>query len=564
MMKERYVDHMRIILLVACGVIINYLGAELAFLTGLPLFLDTIGTILVAVIAGELPGMVAGYVFNVIYCLEEPLWLYYCVFSLWVAFVCGRTAKKGYFKNIKYLPNVLVPVALVTGLFSEIWAMALNGFDPDYGVVGDIVKWLSARGIVLGNVFLTRFVINIFIEYADKLICLLAAYALLLTFSDLINNKLKFKRSGPGSVLSDKLTAFIVGSGTFSSLVIFLLSFYTFYELSLDSAAFGRLSVTDAAMNYIMFSSRVFAAILGLQLFIAAISIRYINAVILDPLSRITSEVREYSSIGDEERYAYSNKFTKLSIKTGDELEDLYESVAKTIADISEYIRNSHAHASELHRMQTQVINIMADIIESRDGDTGEHVGRTAGLVKSIAMELKDEGIYTDTITDDYINEIEIAAPLHDVGKIVISDTILNKPGKLTPEEFDIMKTHAAAGKDIIGRAIRNVGNSVYLELASDLAGSHHEWWDGSGYPQGLSGEEIPLSARIMAVADVYDALTSVRPYKRAFSKEEAMDIMRKETGSHFDPLVEKALEKVLEKEEEEEKREDKEELQES
>ena len=134
------------------------------------------------------------------------------------------------------------------------------------------------------------------------------------------------------------------------------------------------------------------------------------------------------------------------------------------------------------------------------------------------------------------------SAPLHDIGKIKIPDAILNKPGRLTEEEFEIMKTHAKCGADIIQQVIDTLPNSQYLYEAKRIAGFHHEKWNGKGYPEGLQGEEIPLSARVMAVADVFDALVSVRCYKNAMSYDEAMDIIKKDAGSHFDPKVVEAF----------------------
>jgi HD-GYP domain-containing protein (c-di-GMP phosphodiesterase class II) len=131
---------------------------------------------------------------------------------------------------------------------------------------------------------------------------------------------------------------------------------------------------------------------------------------------------------------------------------------------------------------------------------------------------------------------VEKSAPLHDVGKIRIPDAVLNKPGKLTPEEFEIMKTHATVGKEIIDKAISTVEGGSYLKEARNMAAYHHERWDGKGYPEGLKGEEIPLSARVMAVADVFDALTSKRIYKPAFSIEEALKIIEEGRGTQFDP----------------------------
>lgn len=188
--------------------------------------------------------------------------------------------------------------------------------------------------------------------------------------------------------------------------------------------------------------------------------------------------------------------------------------------------------------LQDNVINGMANLIESRDVDTGEHVKRTSTFVRMIANELKSEGVYSETLTDSFIENIVKAAPLHDVGKIRISDAILQKPGKLTVEEFEIMKTHSALGGRIVYDILGDIEEKEYITTAYNIATYHHEKWDGNGYPEHLSGEKIPLEARIMAVADVFDALISKRCYKSEVSVDEAYEIIAQSSGSHFDPKI--------------------------
>lgn len=172
--------------------------------------------------------------------------------------------------------------------------------------------------------------------------------------------------------------------------------------------------------------------------------------------------------------------------------------------------------------MQSGMITFMAEVVENRDDNTGGHIRRTAKYVESIAKELKRQDIYRDILTDRYMEDMVVAAPLHDIGKIHIPDAVLNKPGKLTEEEFEIMKTHTTAGEELLTHAKEELGESGYLNTAVEMAAYHHEWWNGEGYPYGISGEEIPLCARIMAVADVFDALTSKRCYKKAMPPEKA------------------------------------------
>lgn len=153
--------------------------------------------------------------------------------------------------------------------------------------------------------------------------------------------------------------------------------------------------------------------------------------------------------------------------------------------------------------------------------------------------QMQKDGIYADEITNEFIDNVVHSAPLHDIGKIQVPDSLLNKPGKLTAEEFKIMQKHTMAGKEIIEKAIESVaGDSGYLKEAKNLAAYHHEKWNGKGYPCGLSGEDIPLSARIMAVADVFDALMSRRSYKPPFDFEYAVSIIKNDSGTHFDPQI--------------------------
>ena len=199
--------------------------------------------------------------------------------------------------------------------------------------------------------------------------------------------------------------------------------------------------------------------------------------------------------------------------------------------------KRSYYH-EKVSDMQLNMIVVMAEIIENRDENTGGHVKRTAKYVEVIAKTLKKQGVFPDILTERYLSDMVAAAPLHDIGKIHVSDVILNKPGKLTEEEFQIMKSHAAAGRDLLLHAKKHLGAFAYLDMAVDMAAYHHEWWDGRGYPDGIKGEEIPLCARIMAVADVFDALVSKRCYKQAMPLEKAYGIIREESGTHFDPVV--------------------------
>lgn len=200
--------------------------------------------------------------------------------------------------------------------------------------------------------------------------------------------------------------------------------------------------------------------------------------------------------------------------------------------------------------IQNVSLRALASIAESRDTDTGNHILRTQAYVKVLAEELAQSPQFADILTPATIDTFVKAAPLHDIGKVSIPDHILNKPGKHTPEEWAVMQTHAKAGSDAIWRAIcdeEDRNGLDFLYVAMEIAHYHHEKWDGSGYPEGLAGEKIPLAARLMAVADVFDALISKRVYKAAMSIEEATAIIQQGRGSHFDPDIVDAYAKHLE-----------------
>lgn len=180
----------------------------------------------------------------------------------------------------------------------------------------------------------------------------------------------------------------------------------------------------------------------------------------------------------------------------------------------------------------------MAKLAESRDPETGAHLERVQGYCRTLAQELSIDGRYRGQITAEYIRLIYLTSPLHDIGKVGIPDSVLLKPGRLSDREFEIMKTHTTLGAQTLEAALRMFPGVAFLEMARDIALGHHERFDGTGYPAGASGEAIPLCARIVAVADVYDALTSKRVYKAAFGHEVAKSMIAAESGTHFDPHV--------------------------
>lgn len=208
--------------------------------------------------------------------------------------------------------------------------------------------------------------------------------------------------------------------------------------------------------------------------------------------------------------------------------------IANDITNLKKKEALLQSRTIDLHRAREAIFSSMAMLSEFRDRETGEHILRTRLYVKLLLEKFPDRLPFSHRA----ITLISSSAILHDIGKVGIPDTILLKPGKLTSDEFEVMKTHTTLGATAITRTQKMMYNDSFLAFAKEIAEYHHERWDGSGYPYGLSGSEIPLTARVMAIADVYDALRSDRPYKNAISHEDAVAIIMEESGSHFDPAL--------------------------
>ena len=305
----------------------------------------------------------------------------------------------------------------------------------------------------------------------------------------------------------------------------------------------------DIDMNHIasgtaQFLAQISSLFFGFFIVILIFAIWLAEYNIIYPINAMAATSGAFAFDTEAARAGAVESMKRLDIRTGDEIENLYHSMVKTTEDMAHFIADVERQNETIGKLQNGLIMVLADMVESRDQCTGDHVRKTAAYTRIIVNELKKEGVYLDQLTDDFMDDVENSAPLHDVGKIHVPDAILNKPGKLTDEEFEVMKQHTTAGSEIIARAMSMVSeaDSSYLREAQNLAYYHHEKWNGAGYPCGLSGEDIPLSARIMAVADVFDALVSRRSYKEGFSFEKAMDIIREGSGSHFDPNVASAF----------------------
>ena len=309
-------------------------------------------------------------------------------------------------------------------------------------------------------------------------------------------------------------------------------------------------SVNDDVLNYLNYN----AALLAMKGSESQEDIqKFTNTYILPLMNRVNTNIDELSRMStnyiNRAKIALTNYLSKTRIICIIALALMITSIIISILHSHKVLTGletdnnflkfkSDISEIRISEIQNNTIMGIADLVESRSGETGQHVKRTSHLVSLILQQAKKQGKWPEILTERFIDFVTRAAPMHDIGKIVIPDRILNKPGKLTDEEFKIMQTHAEAGGKIVYQILGGVEDVEYVDIASDIAHFHHEKWNGKGYPTGKKGEEIPLCARIMAVADVFDALVSERCYKKPMSYDEAFEIIRKDAGQHFDPDV--------------------------
>ena len=668
----------------AFAIALNFVLPRTASALGIPLYLDNVGTLAASVLGGYLPGIVIGYLNNIINMQGNPGNAYYVVLSTMIAATGAWLASKGFYKNFRKALLTVPVFAFIGGVLGSILTYLLYGFGMGEGISAPFARALLDSGKL--SVFWAQMASDVAIDLVDKLITVVLAYVLIRLIPESIKPKLKLTgwRQAPLSseVLLDarkdvtrsfslrsKIIAIISVIMICVALVTTLISYllfhsfalkeYTYscrsaarlaaklidpekiglyihvgsdsreyqeieYELEkiragnpdieyiyvyrftnegaqvifdldtpevtgqkpgtvieleeylkpyradfiagrtieplLDETVYGKLlsvfepvydeegncvcyaaadiRVEDITLSIINYMTKVFSLFIGFYIFILALCIWLVDYHLIYPITSMTVSARKFAYDSEEAIEISVDRLQHLDIATGDEIENLYESLSKTIAETVGYLEDVNAKGEEISHMQNGLIYVLADMVESRDKNTGDHVRKTAAYVRLIMKKMKEAGIYTDILTEEYVEDVANSAPLHDVGKIMVSDTILNKPGRLTDDEFAIMKTHTTAGSRIIDSAMSLVSDTGYLREAKNLATYHHERWDGKGYPSGLSGEDIPLSARIMAVADVFDALVSRRSYKDPFSIEKAMEIIKGGAGTQFDPQI--------------------------
>ena len=591
---------------------INRFLADMAIALQLPLYLDSVGTIVVAVIGGFSPGAIVGFLTNFIGGFVDSSTFYYGTINVMIGVCAGIAAKRGYFEKFYRLPKLL-GMLMILSIPCSVLSYFLFDFKIAENVVTPIATALHENGL---PVLLSQILADFCTEIPDKSITIIIAFFLIrLTprwfFSafDSISGRMhddNYRTQRGIRSLKAQVTALLFVSSFALAVVATAVAYKTYSEAELrettllaesvnrlvsdaiqnaDSATLydyihnlegkhpriltitpgmhetgkwdvsivcteapnpvcTKFSLSAIRISVVLFCTKIFSTLFGLLLAIVFTAILIANRKVVYPIHEMTEEMGNFGYDSSEGRCSSIARIEGLEVVTGNEIENLHEAIIKATKEIDLYINKSEDQAASIAKLQTNIITVLGDMVENRDETTGGHVRRTAAYAELIANQLQREGKEPE-IDNAFVSTIAVADPLHDIGKINISDVILNKPGKLTDEEFAEMKKHTVYGRDMLLRASKNLGETAYLKMAKEIAYSHHEWWDGTrGYPEHLKGKEIPLSARIMAVADVFDALVSERPYKKAFSVEKAFEIITEESGTHFDPEVVAAFEK--------------------
>ena len=678
--------HRHLFLLCAVGLLINFLGVHLVRWLNLPLYLDNIGSALTAALGGFIPGIIVGFLTNIVNGIGDIETTYYGSLTVLIAVASAYYASKGYYEKPSRYPIIILTFALIGGALGSILTFMLYGLDFGQGVsaplahkIFDSLHW---------NVFWSQFTADMVIDIADKTITVLAVALILRYVPAAMKERFYFvdwnqmplsrktlrdaeRNTARRFSLRFKIILLVATGMIITAVVVTGISYIHFSNASIseqkelawsvakvvsnsfdhdrvdeylekgeaaegykeseailknlmDSSeniefcyvyridkdgchmvfdpdtedtpgedpgtiidfdeAFlkylpallnGReiepvisnetygwlltvyqpvydsqgecqcyaavdINMTHIANSAYQFLARVVSLFFGFFVLVLTAAIWLAEYNIILPINTMSLTTSQFAFDSESARSGALENIKALNIDTGDEIENLYDAVVTTTEEMVQYIGRVQDQNEKINKLQNGLIMVLADMVESRDQCTGDHVRKTAAYTGVIMRQLKKDGLYLDLLTDEFMQDVENSAPLHDVGKIQVADAILNKPGRLTDREFELMKTHTTEGAKVITRAMNTVSeeDSGYLNEARNLAQYHHEKWNGAGYPCGLAGEDIPLSARVMAVADVFDALVSKRPYKDGFSFEKAMGIIQEGSGTHFDPNV--------------------------
>ena len=684
--KERKVLYLILVILTLVGITLNIVLANLALYFGIPLYIDSLGTILIAMLGGSSPAIMVGFFSNAINGISNPDTLYYGVINILIAVFAAYFQRKKYFRTLPGIFLSVLTMSLIGGGLGSVLTWFLYGFGFGKGISAPLVHQIWASGIS-DSQFLVQLLPEFLLDSVDKLIVVILA----LVIYHFIPKKIILTCEKPSKAYRDsEVTSKIIRYSLFKKVVSMVviaeivlgvlactIGYFLYRDVSIRNyteIATGVTSTASAlidadsvdlflaegrnARNYVETENRLYkvrdsfeqvkfiyvykilpdgchvvfdldteeveaseageivpfdesfadkipillaggeieplvtddtygwlltvykpiknkenkvvayvaadismeqilsddavffiktlSLFFGISIIIMSIVLELAKRGIIIPVNAMANASLKFAFNSENKQSESLAYMESLKINTFDEIENLYIALSKMARDSVAYIDEVKQKAEQISEMQEEIIMGFAEMVEARDQNTGDHIKKTALYVRRIAEEMQKEHIHEKELTNSYISTLSRSAPLHDIGKIKISDLILNKPGYLTDEEFAIMKSHAEEGCKILQKIADTAAvKSDYLNEAIDMAHYHHEKWDGSGYPTGIKGEQIPLSARIMAVADVFDALIAERAYKKAFTYEKAMQIITEGAGTHFDPDVVSAFVKI-------------------
>lgn len=671
------------LILVFIGLALNLCFTKLVDIFDLPLYLDSIGTIVTSIFGGHLPGIIVGSLSNVIYSTSNPITLFFGFINVLFALLTTYLARRGTFRSWKKALLSIFLYAFIGGILGSVLSWLLNGGGIGTGVSSEYANYLHLNFKFSG--FFSQLLADILIDLLDKLITIVIVMISTKLFPHKFLNKLPHGREYIESDYKDKkdypkfyskislrskvafiiiITSFILSTvsitisysiykdtmddsyieqgvavttlmkkvidgdqingylktkvtsesyketenklykiyETFSFVIEYMYVYqiredgcYVVFDLNtnglvgdslgsvvkLDSAfnkqlpnllrgeevnpvisnrqygwlltvyepifdsegncvayAASDISMSNVVADRYIYIIKMITLLFGISIMFVTIALFYAQKNIVDPINSLTLATRKIAYDSDENISNKSKELNELEIKTGDEIESLYSAINKTTFDMLGYINEIDEKNSFIAKLQDNIIISFAEMVESRDSNTGSHIRRTSDIVRIMGEKLLAQGSFKDELNEDSLERIVKSSPLHDIGKIKIPDAILNKPGKLTAEEFAVIKTHPIEGSKILRSALVGIEGENYLYEAINMAKCHHERIDGKDYPLGLKGDEIPLSGKIMAVADVFDALTSKRSYKEPFDFETSVKIIKEGSGTQFDSVV--------------------------
>ena len=538
---------------IAAAVFINIFFNRLMGLLHIPLFMDNIGTLLAAGLGGYLPGIITGYMTNVVNMTADIENVYYASLSVLIAVAGSFFYKHGYFDKFGKALITVPAFAAIGGALGSFLTYCIYGFGMGEGISAPFASKLLEKGVF--NVFTAQFVSDVAIDLVDKFLTVLAVFLILKVIPSRIKDSMGLyawrqnpiskddrarikKDTVKGIPLGVKITMVVALFMIIIAFVTTSISCILYHSFAMEQLSTPGITLESIRLSEVSFLAKVLSLFVGFFLMILALSVWLARYFVIYPINAMTLVAERFAYDTEKDRAKSVDSVKNLDIRTRDEIENLYSAMSLMMEESVEHMEYIKKKGEEISKMQNGLINVLADVVESRDQKTGHHIKKTAAYTRYILKSMKEDGLHADIITPKYIENVANSAPLHDLGKIVVSDMILNKNGRLDDAEFEKMKSHTLAGRDIIKKTMELAPDPGYLEEAEKLATYHHEKWDGSGYPMGIQGGEIPLSARVMAIADVLDALLSKRSYKEPYSFEEAVRIIQEGSGKHFDPEI--------------------------